>query len=143
LVTEKTMRFTNKNLDLDRFSQRIVEDLDREGFATQKSKGPHGIVIQAQKENLLRDLVTAERCFTILVSGQPNDLTVRVGIGKWAQNLAVAIVEAVLTGGLFLAVDIPEVAWNSHLQYDIMDDISRIAEGRPLAKNPELATAET
>ena len=134
MVTEKTMRFTNKNLDLDRFSQRIVDDLDKEGFATQKSKGPNGIVIQAQKENLLRDLVTAERCFTILVSGRPDDLTVRVGIGKWAQNLAVAVVEAVLTGGLFLVVDLPEMAWNSHLQYDIMDDISGIAEGRPLAK---------
>ena len=134
MVAEKSMRFTDKNLDLDWFSQRIVDDLDSEGFTTQKSKGPSGIVIQARKEDLLRALVTAERCLTILVSGQPNDCTVRVGIGKWIQNIAVAGVEAVLTAGLFLPVEVLEAAWNSRIQYDIMDDISRIAEGRPLAR---------
>ena len=134
MVAEKSLRFTNKNLDLDWFSQRILDDLDSEGFTTQKSEGPSGIVIQARKEDLLRALVTAERCLTILVSGQPNDCTVRVGIGKWIQNIAVAGVEAVLTAGLFLPVEFLEAAWDSRIQYDIMDDISRIAEGRPLAR---------
>ena len=134
MVAEKSMRFTDKNLDLDWFSQRIVDDLDSEGFTTQESKGPGGIVIQARKEDLLRDLLTAERCLTILVSGQPNDCTVRVGIGKWIQNIAVAGIEAVLTAGLFLPVEVLEAARTSRIQYDIMDDISRLAEGRPLAR---------
>lgn len=128
------MRFTDKHLDLDWFSQRIVDDLDSEGFATQVSKGPDGIVIQARKESLLRDLATAERCLTILVQGQPDEFTVRVGIGKWIQNIAVAGIKAVLTAGLFLPVDLLEMAWNSRLQYEIMDDISRLAESRPLAR---------
>jgi hypothetical protein len=134
LVAEKTLRFTDRNLDLDWFSQRIVDDLNSEGFTTQKSKGASGIVIQAQKESLVRDLLAAERCLTILVSGQPNDCSVRVGIGKWVQNLAVVGVEAVLTAGLFLPAQVLEAAWNSRIQYDIMDDISRIAEGKPLAR---------
>ena len=134
MVAEKTLRFTDKHLDLDWFSQRIADDLDSEDFATQKSKGSNGIVIQARKENLLRDLVTAERCFTILVQGTPDDVTVRVGIGKWIQNLTVAGIEAVLTAGLFLPVEFLEAARTSHVQSEIMDDITRLAEGKPLAR---------
>lgn len=133
---EKTMRFTGKHLDMDWFSQRIVDDLNSEGFATQRSKGPDGIVIQARKESLLRDLATAERCLTITVQGQPDDVTIVVGIGRWIQNIAVASIKAVLTAGLFLPVDLLEMAWNSRIQYEIMDDISRLAEGRTLARKP-------
>jgi len=99
LVAEKTLRFQNRNLDLDLFSQRIVDDLKSEGFATQISKDQSGIVIQAKKESLLRDITTAERCLTILVRGEPDDVTVRVGIGKWIQNLAVLGIERFLQRG--------------------------------------------
>ena len=49
-----------------------------------------GNIIQATKAGILRDLFAADRAFTIMVSGQPADFTVHIGIGKWVQNLAVA-----------------------------------------------------
>jgi len=43
---------------------------------------PKGIVIQAKKEDLLRNIITATRTITILIAGKPNDFVVEVGIGK-------------------------------------------------------------
>ena len=52
-----------------------------------------GYIIQAQKAGILRDVVAADRAFTIAIMGQPNDFTVHIGIGKWIQNLGVTAVK--------------------------------------------------
>jgi hypothetical protein len=83
-------------------------------------------VIQAKKGGILRDIITADRAFTITVSGQPNDFTVHIGIGKFIQNLAVAAVETLLLSVLFLAVDVPEMLWTRHVENEIIKDITRI-----------------
>jgi hypothetical protein len=83
-------------------------------------------VIQAQKAGILRDIITADRAFTITISGQPNDFAVHVGIGKWIQNLAVAAVETLLLSVLFLAVDVPEMLWTRHVENEIIKEINRI-----------------
>jgi hypothetical protein len=136
LVTEKTTRYTNKNLDLNQLGQQIVDYLNADGWGTQKgkTKGSDGVMIEARKENILRDLITADRALTILIQGQPNDFTVRVGIGRWVQNLTVAVVEAVLTAGAFLVVDVPEMVWNREIEYKIMHEITRIIEGEASPK---------
>jgi hypothetical protein len=85
-----------------------------------------GIIIQAKKAGVLRDIITAERAFVILISGQPNDFMIHIGIGKFNQNLAVASVEALLTVGLFLIVDIPEMLWNNEVEKGIIKDIIEI-----------------
>ena len=53
----------------------------------QSTTAPLGQVIQAQKGGILRDIITADRAFTIMLSGQPNDFTVHIGIGKIKQTL--------------------------------------------------------
>ena len=85
-----------------------------------------GQVIQAQKAGILRDIITADRAFTITIAGQPNDFTVHVGIGKLIQNLAVAAVETLLLSVLFLAVDVPEMLWTRHVEGEIIKEINRI-----------------
>ena len=40
--------------------------------------------------------------FSIVISGNPNDFTVRIGIGKWLQHLGVAALETLLISELFL-----------------------------------------
>jgi hypothetical protein len=50
------------------------------------------------------------------VSGNPNDFTVRIGIGKWLQHLGVAAVETLLISELFLPVDVAETAWNLEIE---------------------------
>jgi len=83
MVSEKVLHFENKNKDLSQVAQQIESRLKSDGYKTQSTVAPLGNIIQAQKAGILRDLVAADRCFTIVVSGQPNDFTVHIGIGRW------------------------------------------------------------
>lgn len=132
MVAEKTLRFQGKNWNLDELANQIMQQLQVDGYKTQIKSAPLGTIIQAQKAGVLRDIITADRAFTIMVSGQPNDFTVHVGIGKWVQNIAVAAVEALLISVLFLAVDVPEMLWTTHVEKEIIRKISDIASRAPL-----------
>lgn len=126
MVSEKVLRFQGKNMDPDQIAQKIAQQLQAEGYKVQTTKAPLGNLIQAQKAGILRDIITADRAFTILISGQPNDFTVRIGIGKLVQNLAVAAAEALLLSELFLAVDVPEMLWTRHVEGQLVKEIQTI-----------------
>ncbi len=126
MVSEKVLRFVGKNKDLNQLSQQIVQYLKNDGYKTQSTTAPAGLVIQAQKAGILRDIITADRAFTIMLTGQPNDFAVHIGIGKWIQNIAVAAAEAILLSWLFLAVDVPEMLWTRHVEGEIAKEITRI-----------------
>ena len=126
MVSEKVLHFQGKNKDLTQLSQSIVQQLQSDGYKVQSTTAPLGQVIQAQKAGILRDIITADRCFTITLSGQPNDFTVHIGIGKWIQNLAVAAAEALLLSVLFLAVDVPEMLWTRHVEGEIANKITQL-----------------
>jgi hypothetical protein len=126
MVSENVLRFVGKNKDLNQLSQQITEYLQKDGYKTQFTKVPAGLVIQAQKAGILRDIITADRAFTIMLTGQPNDFAVHIGIGKWIQNIAVAAAEAILLSWLFLAVDVPEMLWTRHVEGEIAREITRI-----------------
>ena len=126
MVSEKVLHFQGKNKDLKQLSQQIGEQLQSEGYKIQSATPPLGIVIQAQKAGILRDIITADRAFTIMITGQPNDFSIHVGIGKWVQNIAVAAAEALLLSVLFLAIDIPEMLWTRHVEDQIVKEITQI-----------------
>lgn len=126
LVSEKVMRFQGKNKDLSQLSQQIVQQLTSEGYKTQATTAPLGQVIQAKKAGILRDIITADRAFSILITGQPNDFSIHIGVGKWIQNLAVAAAEVILLSWLFLAVDVPEMLWTQHVEKGIAKEIAQI-----------------
>ena len=126
MVTEKVMHFEGKNKDLNQLSQQIVQKLTADGYKTQSATKPLGIVIQATKAGILRDIITADRAFSILITGQPNDFSIHVGVGKWIQNLGVAAVEVVLLSWLFLAVDVPEMLWTQHVEKGIVKEITQV-----------------
>ena len=101
--------------------------LDQDGYKTQmNSNSPIGTIIQATKAGILRDIITADRAFTIMISGTPNDFVIHIGIGKFIQNIAIAAVEALLLSMLFLAVDIPEMLWTVHVEKEIIRKITQI-----------------
>ena len=126
VVSEKVLHFQGKNKDLNQLSQQIVQQLTAEGYKVQSATTPTGIVIQAQKAGVLRDIIDANRAFTILITGQPNDFSIHVGIGKWVQNLAVAAVETLLVTWLFLVVDVPEALWTREVEKGIIKEITQI-----------------
>lgn len=126
MVVKKEMRFQGKNKDLNQLSQQISQYLQSDGYKVQSTTAPSGPVIQAQKAGILRDIITADRCFTITISGQPTDFTITIGIGKWIQNIAVAAAEALLLSVLFLAVDVPEMLWTTHVENNIAKKITEM-----------------
>lgn len=126
MVSNKTMRFQGKSKNLNELSQQIVQQLQNEGYKVQSKQLPTGSVIQAQKAGILRDIITADRAFTVRLDGQPDDFTITVGIGKLIQNLAVAAAEALILSELFLAVDVPEMLWTEHVEKGIIKEINTI-----------------
>jgi hypothetical protein len=127
MVSEKIVRFQNKNKDLNQLAQQITTMLQQDGYKTQMtSTSPVGIVMQATKAGILRDIITADRAFTIMINGDPNDFTIHIGIGKLIQNIAVAAAEALFLSVLFLAVDIPEMLWTRHVEEEILKKITQI-----------------
>ena len=120
------MRFQNKNRDLDQLASQIQAQLKSEGYKTQYASPPLGRVIQAQKAGVMRDIILADRAFTILIAGDPNDFTIHIGIGKFVQGLAVAAVETLFLTPLFLAVDVPEAAWTKHVENGLAKEIAKI-----------------
>jgi hypothetical protein len=72
-----------------------------------------------------------------MISGQPNDFTVHIGIGKWVQNIAVAAVEVLLISILFLAVDVPEMLWTQHVERGIAKEITQLVEGMPFQQTTQ------
>jgi hypothetical protein len=126
LVSEKTLRFQNKAKDPAQVAQQIEQQLKADGYKTQSTKAPLGTIIQAQKAGIMRDILAADRCFTLMVSGQPNDFTVHIGIGRWIQNLGVAAVETLFLSVLFLAVDVPEMFWTTHVEGQLAKQIQTI-----------------
>ncbi len=124
MIGEKVKRYQGKNTDLDGLKTKIEEYLKNDGFKVQSSQpSPHGIVIQTQKGGFLSAVIAADRAFNIVIDGEPNDFTVRLGIGKWLEHLGVTAIEALLISELFLLVDVPEMAWNLHVENNIMKQI--------------------
>jgi len=127
MVSEKIVRFQNKNKDLNQLGQQIVTMLQTDGYKTQMTtNSPVGIIIQATKAGILRDIITADRAFTIMITGDPNNFAIHIGIGKFIQNIAVVAVETLLLSALFLAIDIPEMLWTRHVENEILQRITQI-----------------
>jgi hypothetical protein len=123
-IGEKALHFQNKGSDLTTVQLKIENYMRNEGFSVQVSpRSIQGTVIQAKKGGFLRGLVDADRALSIVISGNPNDFTVRIGIGKWLQHLGVAALETLLISELFLVVDVAESAWNLEIEDNLVKQI--------------------
>ena len=127
MIGEKVQHFQGKGTDLGALQQKIQSYLESDGFKVQTSaRSPQGTVIQAQKGGFLAKVVDADRALSILVSGDANDFTVRIGIGKWLQHLGVAALETLLLSDLFLVVDVAETAWNFEIENKLAKQIESL-----------------
>ena len=127
MIGEKVRQYQGKNTDLSALKGKIEQYLQGDGFKTLSSTpSPHGTVIQAKKGGFLSAVIAADRAFTILIDGEPNNFTVRVGIGKWLEHLGVTAVEALLVSELFILVDVPEMLWDLEVENKILKQIDSL-----------------
>jgi hypothetical protein len=124
MVGEKLEHFEGKGTDLSALGSHIEEYLKGDGFTVQSSAASEqGTVLQAKKGGWLAGIIDADRALTITIAGSPADFTVRVGIGKWREHLAVAAIETLLVSELVLVVDVAESAWNIEIEDKLVKDI--------------------
>jgi hypothetical protein len=124
MIGDKTEHFEGKGKDVSAVQSHIEQYLKSDGFSVQTSSpSEHGVVIQAKKGGFLREVVDADRAMTITITGNADDLTVRVGIGKWLEHLGVAGIETLLIGDLFLVVDVADSAWNLEIEDKLLKDL--------------------
>jgi hypothetical protein len=124
VVGEKLEHFEGKGTDLSALQSHIEEYLKTDGFTVQTSApSAQGAVMQAKKGGWLAGVVAADRALTITIAGSPADYTVRIGIGKWLEHLAVAAIETLLLSDLFLVVDVAETAWNIEIEDKLVKNI--------------------
>ena len=126
MLGDKSEHFEGKGTDLSALESHLEEYLKSDGFTVKTSPpSDQGTVIQAKKSGFLREVVAAERAFTITITGTSSDFTVRFGIGKWLQNLGVAAIETLLLSDLFLVVDVADSMWSLEVEDKIIADLKK------------------
>jgi hypothetical protein len=127
MIGEKIQRFQGKGTDLNDLQAKITAYLQSEGFTVQASpSSSQGTAIQATKGGFLDKVIDADRALSILISGDPSDFTVRIGIGKWLEHLGVAAAKTLLLSELFLVVDVAETAWNLEIESKLAKQIESL-----------------
>jgi hypothetical protein len=124
MIGDRQEHFQGKGTDLSALQSHIEEYLKNDGFSVHTSApSDQGSVIQAKKGGFLAGIIDADRALTITITGDSADFTVRVGVGKWLKDLEVAVIETLVLGELFLAVDVAESAWNLEIEEKLIKDI--------------------
>jgi hypothetical protein len=54
---------------------------------------------------------------------RPDNVAVRIAIGKWLQHLVTMVIETLLISDLFLFVDVAESAWNLEVEDKLVKQI--------------------
>ncbi|MGC8565897.1 MAG: hypothetical protein ACP5R0_05630 [Thermoplasmata archaeon] len=103
--------YDGKNIDLNRLADKVQEFFDKQKFKVQRASHPKGIVIQAQKSGIIRTIFAADQAITVIITGDPDHVVVRMGVAKWLQDLGVAAIEALILTPLLLFIEIPESLW--------------------------------
>ncbi|MEM3237917.1 MAG: hypothetical protein QXO58_05120 [Thermoplasmata archaeon] len=111
--------YTEKNVDLDKLEQSILDFFKEEGFKTQSAKHPNGTVIQAKKGGVFRTILAMDRSFTLLIEGSSSDFKIKIGVGKWLQDLGVAALETFFLSPLVAFVEVPESLWSYEIEHQI------------------------
>jgi len=124
MIGDKVEHFQGTGKDPAAVKSHIEEYLTKDGFTVQTSQpSAQGVVIQAKKGGFLAGVIDADRAMTISITGEPDDFTVHIGIGKWLEHLGIAAIETLLISDLFLVVDVAESAWTFEIEDKLVKDL--------------------
>ncbi len=118
-MKEITRDYQGKNVELKKVAELVKTFFTEEGFKVQDTEHPRGFLVQATKGGFLRTLLAMDRAFTIVIEGDPSDFRIRVGVGKWLQDLGVAAVEAFFITPVVAFIEIPEALWSYEIEHKL------------------------
>lgn len=111
--------YTGKNVDLNKLANSIQTFFQTEKFNVQTGTHPNGTLIQAKKGGIFRTILAMDRAFTVLIEGTPADFKIKIGIGKWLQDLGVAALEAFFLSPVVAFVEVPEALWSYEIEHHL------------------------
>ena len=124
MLGDKEEHFTGKGTELGALQAHVEEYLRANGFTVQTSApSDAGVVVQAKKGGFLREVVAADRALSVTIKGEPNDFSVRFGIGKWLEHLGVTVIETLVISELFLVVDVADSLWSLEVEDKLIADV--------------------
>jgi len=121
-------KYVARNCNLELLSDAIEEYFQTRGYQTQSESKDLGYVVQARKEGTIRAVVAADRSFTVTVEGEPNSFTVSFGIGKWLQNLSVAVLEGIAIGPALFVAEVPISMWDYEIEREFWNFVEEQVE---------------
>ena len=130
--------YQGKNVNINVLVKDIQDWLEQLGFETQSQKAEDKDIwlLQARKSGFFRTIVAATRAFTIVIEGEPNRFSVRVGISEWITNLTAVGLAALLTAGITLIGVVISASWTKKIQGDIKKYIDqRVIFGRKVVSD--------
>lgn len=121
-------KYIARNCNLELLSDAIEEYFQTRGYQTQSESKDLGYVVQARKEGTIRAVVAADRSFTVTTEGEPNSFTVSFGIGKWLQNLSVAVLEGIAIGPALFVAEVPISMWDYEIEREFWNFVEEQVE---------------
>ena len=114
----KGASWKNKNVDLEKLTQRIEDFFYADGFSEvrqEESDDKTQYVVQAKKAGVLRTLTSTRKVLTVVIDGTPNDFHVKVGTGEWGKGIAVSVALTGVVGlvGLGFNAAFREKVWSN------------------------------
>lgn len=118
--------YIGRNVDIDKLMVVIEDFLKEEGFIVHTHKDGNFRAIQAKKGGVFRPILSDDRYLTLLISGIPNDLTIRLGVSAKFKGEDEFLKSQHSYRNIF--VEIPEVLWiyefEHHLWLQVEDSLS-------------------
>jgi len=121
-------KYIGRDCNLELLSDAVEEYFQTRGYQTQSENKDLGHVVQARKEGTIRTVVAADRSFTVTVEGEPNSFTVSFGIGKWLQNLSVAVLEGIAIGPALFVAEVPISMWDYEIEREFWGFVEQQVE---------------
>jgi len=129
-VRSVTRDYVGKGCSLELLADSIEEHFQIEKYETQSSRSDGGWLIQARKSGFLRELLAADRAFTVTVTGEPNNFRVSFGIGKWTQNIGMAVLEGIALWPVLFFVEVPISLWSYEIEREFWGYVEQKVELR-------------
>ncbi len=123
----KKERIYNTTKGVDQIVKEFSAYLTNNDWKVQSNVQPDKGILQAWKAGFLRGLIAADRALTFVFTSDGSQLKVDVGVGKLLGNIAISAIEILLISEIFIAVDIPEIAWSDHVEKELLTELQNIA----------------
>ncbi len=135
--------FSGRNIDLAKLASAVEAHLSSNGYTTQRyQSSDQSYIVQAKKGGFLRAIISAQRAFTIHISGSPQNVVVNVGVANWGQDIAVDAIETIFVGDELGVLSTAETLWNLKIERDILNEIQRLIDSGQVDVAPTIGVQQ-